>query len=366
MDKIKVNVKGAYGATNFGDDLLMDLFEKYFMDKFSNIEINFQGEHDVEYPNVILEKSSYNKDNFKENWLIYGGGTQFFSFQSSKRSLFSLLKTALFNPNKVLDKLFKKKVKVVEDIFKPDFTAFLGFGLGPFYDNVHKIKQVKDTLGKADFVGVRDNVSNNYCKEWSIEASFGADIAFSSFFSYDIKDKNVISTNEKKKIGIIVRDWVWEDTGRGFYSPIMELYKKKNDAYEYEFIVFAPFKDPDWLDILKDEEFLCWDPSKYSIESFLSVLNSFDGFISSRFHGAIVGALLGKPVINIEIEPKLRILSEDVKEIVLWEKPFELLRLEEMLDNLDYNVNYTESLNNLKHRSDKGLNDFVEKFNDLN
>lgn len=366
MGKLKINVKGAYGATNFGDDLLMDLFEKYFIDQFNDIQLNFEGMYEVDYPNKILVNSTYNTKNYNEDWLVYGGGTQFFAYTDGKRTLKTIFNTLVNNPKRILDKLFKTEKAKVEESHKPQHTAFLGFGLGPFYNNIHKITQVKNTLNKAVFVGVRDGVSKKYCDDWNIESSFGADIAFSSYFNYNVKSNHQKQTSKKKKVAIIVRDWVWEETGRGFYSPIMELYKKKNTNFDFKFVVFAPFKDPEWMDKLEGEDFLFWDPKKYSIQDFLDILSSFDVFISSRFHGAIIGALLVKPVIAIEIEPKLRILTKDVKEILLWEKPFKIEDIENKLNTLNYNVDYTDSLSKLKARSDFGLKEFSNFFNTAN
>lgn len=363
---IKVTIKGAYGATNFGDDLLMDLFEKYFLEEFSDIEINFEGMYETNYPERFLKKSKYNSDSFEYDWLVFGGGTQFFAFNNHKKSILTLIIKGLKNPTKAIHKISKKifKEKTIKQENQRSYkTAFLGFGLGPFNNNEKKIESVIRILSNANFVGVRDNVSANYCKEWGVDASFGADIAFSSYFNYNIESPVVDKTQEKKKIGLIVRDWVWEETGRGYYEPLMKLYKEENLDFDFQFIVFAPFKDPNWMKKLEDESFVFWDPAKYSIEQFLGVMNSFDGFISSRFHGAIIGALLKKPVIAIEIEPKLRILTQDIPIIPLWQKPFDIVELKEQLNNLNYEIDYSEPLKKLKDRANYGFKEFCDFFN---
>jgi len=358
MNNIKIKIKGAYGATNFGDDLLMCLFEKYFLNNFKNIDLNFEG-IDMKYPDKLLVKAKYNSKSFNEDWFIYGGGTQFFSFQQThSKTFFGLIKKAITSPNKAMKKLLSM-LEPKKTVNK--HVAFLGFGLGPFYDNNEKIEQVKKTLSSAHFIGLRDEVSINYCKEWGINAFFGADMAYSSYFDYQVSSDK--KQNVKKKIGIVVRDWVWEESGRGYFEPILDLYKNRNEDYDFQFIIYAPDKDPEWMKRLKDEDTLIWDPNKYSIQEFLDTLNKFDGFISARFHGAIVGALLGKPVISIEIEPKLRILTEDIKELFLWEKPFNLDDLNKLLDKMDYNVDYATSLDILRTRADFALEKFRGVFN---
>ncbi|HAU53111.1 MAG TPA: hypothetical protein DCW66_08000, partial [Sphingobacterium sp.] len=83
MEKLRFNIKGAYGESNFGDDLLMKVFEDYFKKEFPQVELNFEGEN-VRYPKNILTKASYNKKS-DYHWLVYGGGTQFFAFNSSNK-----------------------------------------------------------------------------------------------------------------------------------------------------------------------------------------------------------------------------------------------------------------------------------------
>ncbi|MFI2744582.1 polysaccharide pyruvyl transferase family protein [Zhouia sp. PK063] len=364
----KITIKGAYGATNFGDDLLMCLFEKYFLDGFGNVDLNFEGMYNLDYPNKMLKEGSYNESNFVEDWYIFGGGTQFFAFDSKKKSFKEIVSILFLSPNKVINKVVKLiKKSNNKDIVINGNVAFLGFGLGPFY-NPAKIPEVKKVLSKANFIGVRDKVSYNYCNEWGIKASFGADIAYSSYFDYRIESNtntsNLNINTKKRKVGLVVRDWVWEETGQGYIKPIMELYRQESENYEFQFIIFAPYKDPKWMKRLEGENILYWNPNEYSIQSFLEILNSFDIFITARFHGAIIGALLGKPVIAVEIEPKLQILTEDVKEILLWKQPFELKELKNLLEQINMEVCYEDSLLKLKKRSDNGLEDFRKVFLD--
>lgn len=369
---MKIKIKGAYGATNFGDDLLMCLFEKYFLDDFEDAKVDFQGQYEVDYPKKILLKSSYNSNSFNEDWLVYGGGTQFFAFQNlpyknSIERYKSIVKRIFKDPSymfsKLTQKLYKNGSKMTfDDNVIHTRTAFLAFGLGPFYGNTRKIDEVKGILSKADYIGLRDIRSVKYCEEWGIKAYFGADIAYSSYYDYKVEKKSILAGKNKKKIGLIVRDWIWEESGNAYVDPIMDLYNHSNDDYEFQFIVFAPYKDPDWMKRLNGKDFLHWNPDNHSIEEFLGLLNEFDGFVSARFHGAIIGALLGKPVIAIEIEPKLRILSNDINELLLWEKPFKKSDLNDLLNSLDYDVDYSQSLTQLQQRADFGLSEFRKYF----
>lgn len=356
----KINIRGAYGETNFGDDLLMCVFENYFLREFDNVELNFIGDEN-NYSDQFLINSSYLKSGFLPDWEIYGGGTQFFAFQSNfNTTLLQKINFAIKNPGLITKKIRNVFSKTAVNRSK---IAFLGFGIGPFYDNQEAITNAKEKISEAHFVGVRDEVSRRYCDDWNISATLGADVVFSSYFM-EIDFKKQENKSSKKKIGIIVRDWDWEKSGRDYINNLLEFYKFYSNA-ELQFIVFAPSKDKEWIVKLKNENPLIWDPKKYSIKSFLEALNEFDGFISARYHGAIVASLLQKPVVCVEIEPKLKILTEQVKEIKLWQKPFDKEQLAAFVDTLDYDIDYTPSLEERKLKADYMLLEFKKRYNEI-
>jgi polysaccharide pyruvyl transferase WcaK-like protein len=357
---MKINIRGAYGETNFGDDLLMCVFENYFLKEFDNVQLNFVGDENG-YVDKLLIDSTYLEPDFLPDWEIYGGGTQFFAFQNKyETSLWQKINIVLKNPG-----LIKRKLKNVfgKTTLNNSKIAFIGFGIGPFYENQEAISNAKEKILEADFVGVRDEVSSQYCADWNIPATLGADVVFSSYFM-KIDLKKAIDTRPKKKIGIIVRDWEWEESGRNYIDNLIKFSKSYSDV-EMQFIVFAPSKDKGWLAKLKNENALIWDPQKYSINLFLEELNTFDGFISARYHGAIIAALLQKPVICVEIEPKLKILTEQVKEIKLWQKPFDIEELVKLVNQLNYDVDYANSLEERKIKADHMLLEFKKRYNEL-
>ncbi|MEI5983684.1 polysaccharide pyruvyl transferase family protein [Sphingobacterium sp. PU5-4] len=347
MSDLNFNVIGAYGETNYGDDLLMHVFENYFIKEFPKSKLNFEGER-ANYPKKLLKKGTYNKAQ-NTDWLIFGGGTQFFAFHSQNNlSFIEKVKIGIKNPQIVINKL-KPKRKASKHI------AFLGFGLGPFNDNFNAINNAKKAVSAANFVAVRDFVSWEYCREWGIDAVLGADVVFSSYFSLpENSDRN--SKKKNKKHGYIVRDWDYEGTGQAYIKQLNDyLLTTSNDD---KVIILAPLKDKNWIKAIPQEKLLIWDPNKFTIEQFLEKLDEFDGFISARYHGAIIAALLNKPVICIEIEPKLRILADQIKEFQLWEKPFVVEKLKKMVDSFDYSIDYSASLMERKRLADSMLANF--------
>lgn len=355
---MKIEIKGAYGETNFGDDLLMRVFEDFFIQEMPDSKINFVGENQ-KYVKGFLKESEYLKPNFDADLIVYGGGTQFFSFsQPQKSSLGTKIIKGLNNPKLIFDRLFKTNAS--PKIKAP--IALVGFGIGPFYGEDAAKSIAENSLKNASFVGVRDEVSKGYCEEWNVPAFLGADVVFSSYFPNPQLES---IKNEVKKIGIIVRDWNWEQSGANYIDKLKAFYSN-NDRQKVEltFIVFAPLKDKKWMDYLENEDKLVWDPAVFSIESFLEKLNAFDGFISARYHGAIIAAILGKPVICVEIEPKLKILTDQVPEFKLWKKPFDSNELNNYVNSLDYFLDYSNSLGILGEKSNQMLKKFKQFINE--
>lgn len=348
---IRINIIGAYGEANFGDDLLMCVFENYFLEEFSDIRLNFIGEKSTYVPK-LLNNSTYMSPTFSANWNVYGGGTQFFAFKKEETSLLKKLSYVLSNPSILLKKIMKATQQ--KDTINSK-VAFLGIGLGPFHNNSNVKEYAKHTLTKGDFVGVRDEVSLGFCKEWDIKAVLGADVVYSRYFR--LPELKQIRKGAKKKIGIIVRDWTWEATGHAYIEKLKDFYRDYSES-EMKFIIFSPQKDKEWMRTVKGNDALVWDPDKYTVNQFLNELNTFDVFITARYHGAIIASLLSKPVISVEIEPKLKILTEQVKEIKLWKKPFDTKELVDLLKRVDYEVDFSLSIQERRKRADSMLDAF--------
>ncbi|MBY0065616.1 polysaccharide pyruvyl transferase family protein [Empedobacter falsenii] len=353
---MNISVKGAYGDSNFGDDLLMIVLEDYLSNNLPNEKLNFIGTEN-NYVKKLLVKSTFNA-NKNEEVLIYGGGTQFFSF-IEKSSIISILRNNIKkNPLQIFNKVLSKINPPRKTTINQPEKAFIGFGLGPFNNNRQAINYAKQQLSSSFYVGVRDQVSFQYCKDWNINAVLGADIVFSSYFqNYISKTKK---QQEKNKIAIIVRDWEWKNSETSYQDQILKFVENNKDL-DFTFIVFAKDKDPKWMKIIKNYEHVIWEPEKQSVSEFLEILNAYDIFITARYHGAIIAGLMNKKVICIEIEPKLRILTEQIPTFYLWENSFDIDKLKIMV-NKNVHGDHSKSISTLREKSDNMLVEFVETY----
>jgi len=353
---MNISIKGAYGDSNFGDDLLMIVFEDFINTNIKNKSLNFIGA-ESNYVSKFLESSSYNNQQ-KDDVLVYGGGTQFFSFIEKSTFRTKLKNNISKNPVKILKKVFQKISPDNEPVMSSE-KAFLGFGLGPFNNNIQAIEFAKNQLKDSLFIGVRDEVSFGYCNDWNIKSFLGADVVFSSYFYKHINQVPKIDNTDK--IGIIVRDWDWKNSAVDYQDQLVN-FVNSNPHLDVTFIVFAEDKDPKWMKRIKDYKSIVWHPETMEINDFINTLNTFSTFITARYHGAIIAGLLGKKVICVEIEPKLKILTEQIPSFALWSDDFDIQVLNDLVkSNLEND--HQKYIADLRLKADDMLNEFIRIYN---
>lgn len=364
-------IKGSYGESNFGDDLLMCTLEQFFIDQYPTSEVVFWGDVSASYCEKLLKRSMYltrydfpklNKNN-QFDLFVFGGGTQFYSFNLSSSKFRKLMRLfRLFLNIRELVKKVRHRMsgRVKFDDFKFKLKFAIGIGIGPF-DQDNKSQFAKQSLGLLDFIGVRDEVSMKYCSEWGLEKSvLGADICFSDYFyKLGVIPKSLLKVNQKsknKKIGIIVRDWVHDKLGASYYEPLIDaINRNSKENLDFTFIVFAPDRDPMWMELINRNNFNydVWNPYIDTLEDFMERFNEFDGFISARYHGAVVASLLNKPTICIEIEPKLKIITQQIPEFKLWTNNFDIDELYSHFNMFFGDFDCSASVSSLNMKSNK-------------
>jgi polysaccharide pyruvyl transferase WcaK-like protein len=358
-------VKGAYGEANFGDDALMCTIENFFLTNDLSVNVDFCGSSS-DYCQRLLRKSGYLDVNENKKTaadvLIYGGGTQFFLFDSNKGGFYLKFfwKLLTEDPGLLIKKVrskFSRKQPV-----PAKKSVGLGLGLGPFNPENDRIEYVKSLVKQMDMLFVRDNTSLSYCKDWGYDdVNEGADICFSRFLNYKKAVRNngtdVHKEQKRKKIGVIVRDWHYENGGNGYQKTLLEMIEeqKKNPKYEFTFIIFSALRDVNWKRIVSERNYpyLEWDPFNSQIDDFMDTLNGFDGFVTARYHGGVFASVLDKPAVCIAIEPKLSILVDQIKGFRLWDKPFKADDLKQAMEVFDVqDFDCSDSVQSLRKKAD--------------
>src|SRR5690606_851795 len=154
----------------------------------------------------ILPKGTYIlKERFHRyyfNTLIYGGGTQFFSFENVLRPQ-SKLKLLFTSPIE----LFRKVIFAIDKrlfVRTPNFNFLysVGVGLGPFIKNSNIEFFAQNQIKKMQGVFVRDQFSYEFAKPHNANTFLYTDICFLP----EIFDLNPYLNTSKEiyKIGIIL------------------------------------------------------------------------------------------------------------------------------------------------------------------
>ncbi|TGE79856.1 hypothetical protein C7Y70_15215 [Pseudoalteromonas sp. KS88] len=342
MNEYKCLIRGAYGASNFGDDALLDVIYTKLLSKYSEQDIAIWGSNNVYlsswYPQskIIIKKDLYKT---QCDTLIYGGGTQFYDFGKgrSSKQLVGLLTNPAYTFNKLVNKLLGKGKKPVE--FNREL--YLAVGMGPFLpDSVIK-KNVLQKMKRSDFVSLRDDKSMAFAEQANVTALKTVDICLSKTLQEGKKDNG--------RIAVVLRDW--EHTESEY--TIEHLYDKLKhlDLANVDFITFG--KDQKLKQFIKERNLNLyeWDPYKMTIDDFLNVFGRYELIYSSRYHGVIYSVLLGIPVIALPIEPKLVQASLELPGVTLYEPEHDFLYYKDYAQaNYDKIVNSLLETKRLKHK----------------
>jgi len=349
MARIKAIIRGAYGEGNFGDDVLMVACHGLLRRIYAADEIAFRfasqpSESERAYVERLLPGINiirFEADASAE-LVVWGGGTQFYSF-SGTRTVTPFYRKALaglLDPKKAYNYLVRKTFNGKYNS-RQRFAA-LGVGIGPFVSGSAEEGYTRDLFSCMDFVAVRDDDSMRLCQTWNVtKAALRSDLCFLPGVWWPEQIQAIGSSCQERQIGIIVRDWPHDAAGAAYDAPLLSAVGNLRKAgYAVSFIIFRADGDSGWVKTLNanGESFLSWKPASQSIADFLGMLNGFDCFLTARYHGALFGALLGKSVICIEVEPKLRLVSE-LLGCHLWKQPFEasncIALIEETFQNYD-------------------------------
>lgn len=375
MNKYKIVIRGGYGLYNFGDDALIVALYQYLMNNGLSkkdvalmcVPSNYLNQ---QLDNPLLIDYNTIKSDISIEHLIYGGGTQFYSFdsQNARKVRDILLKNPLSIFEKIKNRIILyRRSKYVENKFNiANYASHIyqiGVGVGPFSKTDSAVEnKTADLFKKSDFVSVRDVFAFNKCKDWGVtNVSQSPDLCY-------IMDVSAYSnkSNSIKNIAVIVRDW--NHTGADKYytqvSKFVEEYRRL--GYHVQYISLDKKMDIYWMKFFKDknEDYIQWDSDIMTFDNFYKKLSGFELVITARFHGAIFASMMGIPFITIEVEQKLRMVAENYKAgAYVWDNNFELYQLQNHITAIE--SNYEQHKNVIQKNSLVFKNLVTQQYNDL-
>jgi polysaccharide pyruvyl transferase WcaK-like protein len=261
---------------------------------------------------------------------IYGGGTQFYSFRKAytKRALAAF---ALRNPAYALRKLTGR----VHQAINPDHTAMLGIGFGPFEEETAGVQRLRSKLKQCDFIYVRDAWSYRFCQSHGLEhARLACDLAFTSPLRQQLDTARRDVRTRDDAVAFIVRDWPYGKAQENYLEQVQKAARElKQRGMEIDLVVFSSDLSLDRGALADLGRLVQWDPETMTDVEFIAALSQYKVIVAARFHGAVFAYLLNRPVIGINIDPKIGLFFEQIEmPQFVWSSPYRLDHLLAMID----------------------------------
>jgi len=326
---LKFLLEGAFGESNFGDDLLMLATLNALIAKWPDAQITINARQDSKRNDYLDRVPGIHR--ILRGWLlsfekydlkIFAGGTQFYSYPKIKNKAKKYWFEIFFN------KIGNKLLRIWHQNRK---NAYLGIGIGPFYDG--NLEACKKLILKGSFIAVRDGVSADYLENWgAVNFNCGADICYQRDWWFDSK-ANISKTEEKDIIGIVVRDFDYDLPGRDYLEPLVSFIESLlSSGKKVKCFAFSRIKDAGAILRISElgVDILVWNGEFDELNEYLKQISSCMLLISARYHGVVIGSVLGIPSIGIEVDPKVKLACDSLGEGSLcWSAPFSLAELED-------------------------------------
>ncbi|WP_293938726.1 polysaccharide pyruvyl transferase family protein [Sphingobacterium sp. UBA5996] len=369
---LSVIIKGAYGDANVGDDLLLEMVMS-LLDKVK--ERNF----DIK---IVCRSAPYLQKKYREvkfislaaskfespDIYILGGGTQFFSFEnpekvSPAKSRFSIYMKSIFKEPTLLAKYI---LSIFSKNKKESLQLALGVGLGPFETSSIEEK-VKKQMKSFFKIYPRDHASKEFLEKWGLSNwSLSADLCLTDIF----KDKYPIDhvKRDEIKLGIVLRDWSHNDIGKVINDKVLD-WTLSLGSIKHSLFIFSKLKDNSLIERVRRDynklKTTIWDPEIDDFYDFLKELNSCDILITSRYHTAIFALNLGIPTICLGIDPKLKILCDEVDGFYHWQHHESMAVIDKFVESIKHDYsNHVLKVNNsyrvLNGRANSMVKDVIE------
>lgn len=315
--KTKVFLRGAYGPSNLGDDILMLAVIKILSSVFDEGKITVG----VDKPNIAK------KFNSKINWIslqkpvsadlaVFGGGGQFFSFPTGGKNKG---KRGIFKKNRsLIDIAGRVCLEIMNgpgSAFKAKKTAAFCIGVGPFHQKGEGYGRAQNQLSNCEYLSVRDVESSVVCKKMGFgHVRVFTDPSLLSNLWVDANSDLVNGDAVGEEIGFVLRYWPFEDSCRIVTHMIGAANRLKREGYKVTFVFLCKDKDLPTIDGLSGSDCLIYDPTLHTPEEFLGVIKRrFGCMVSVRAHGVLLPAVMGIPSVCVGIEPKLKAVHNMLK-----------------------------------------------------
>jgi polysaccharide pyruvyl transferase WcaK-like protein len=183
----------------------------------------------------------------------------------------------------------------------------VGIGVGSFTKSSRKYYQKITELASVKMIMVRDQESFKRLEDLDLPGSLimGADLAF--FSSYWMTSSDSFSKS-RLRIGFVIK---YMEIQEGYLDVIRQAaFTFQNEGIEVVIFSFEKNHDHMLAQFFHEFKIIWWSPSTLTVDEYMEEFSDCSLLVTSRAHGAILGAAFGIPSICIGIEPKLKQVSK--------------------------------------------------------
>jgi polysaccharide pyruvyl transferase WcaK-like protein len=327
-------VLGGFGLGNFGDDLLMiatvRVLQRVYRVEDLAVLVYPGGERYAPRlePNCrYIERRS--GLSVSADVTVLGGGTQFYGFGGPplRRSTWERgirFLQGIRSGHMTWRNLWSPTGRGVE-LVHGGVQIAVSLGLGPFKDRAAE-DRARTAVGQCQFLAVRDESSLEYCRRWGLDhARLRGDWGFARALWTD-DGQAPVHAPSGRRVGFVIRDWYKSTEGLAHIKAAIELARLlRNRGDDVVFFLFDGHDDTTCRRSVRRARLPLevWWPQRMQVREQLEKLSTCELLVTSRAHGAIVGAVLGIPSLCIAIEPKLEIMARMLGPAAeCWSPPF--------------------------------------------
>jgi polysaccharide pyruvyl transferase WcaK-like protein len=317
---LRIDIEGAFGEANFGDDLLLHLSCELIAaalpqakrivraaadSRAGDYLDRFGGVHEVRRGRRFTLPRSDAR--------VFGGGTQFYSFPKPPG--------ASTPRDPLLGRIARK---IEKTFFLPRRRYFVGLGLGPFMAGNQAASAA--VLREASFLSVRDKEALAVARGFGLPTeALGADLCFAAIDSLFAPLANR-TLAVRGRVGVVLRDFPYDLPGRSYLAPCLQAAQALMDqGIEIEFFAFSALKDREAIAQVQSLGYPLhvWRGEFHEMNAYLERLAACELVLSTRYHGLVVAAALARPCVGLELDPKVgNLCSELGGGALLWQAPY--------------------------------------------
>jgi polysaccharide pyruvyl transferase CsaB len=312
-----VLVMGWYGAGNAGDEIILDTLKQWVYNFGARLKVlsidpaHTRRMHDLDAVHMH-DVRAVAQAMLATDLFILGGGGLLQTHQSFEvEALYSFENSDISG--------YARPVLMAHQMGKP--IMMWAQGIGPLDTDASRII-TKNLFSLASHISIRDEASKKMLADFSLAQPITN--APDPVWAWPMQSSSSPSKSSttssscvaKKKIGIVVRDWL---TSTNWQEKLIQAIRLKVDKNAYKLIWLSfhvndlSAEDQHSLQFVKQmiedlsEDYEQEMVSHGALASIVDSLSNCDAIVSMRLHANILACKLGKPLAMIAYDPKMQI-----------------------------------------------------------